>query len=167
MSRVQLQKLTVKPHSRGSEFVFSDVFGYQPGSGHENTGFVDYRQWLADRKILIVEDEAMIGFALEMELEDTGAAPIGPATTLSAALDMLDQNQIDGAILDIDLNGLDVYPFADHLIERGISFVFHTGHGKRQELRDIYPGVPVCIKPTSKDEVLSALGKVFRDRARN
>jgi two-component SAPR family response regulator len=122
---------------------------------------------LCDRQIMIVEDEAMIGFALKMELEDAGATPIGPVTTLSGALEMLDVNVIDGAILDIDLNGVDVYPLADHLIDRGVSFVFHTAHGKRQELRDVYPGVPVCIKPSNTDEVLEALGKVFQDRSRN
>ena len=148
-------------------FRLSDVYGYQPGNGHNQGRFPNQKQILTDRHILIVEDEAMIGFALEMELDDIGAIPVGPATTLSGALQMLDQLPIDGAILDIDLNGVDVYPLADLLIDRGISFVFHTAHGKRKELRDVYPGVPVCIKPVNTDDVLDALGNVFRDRSRN
>jgi DNA-binding NtrC family response regulator len=145
----------------------SGITGFRPGTAQNTNQFPNHKQAIAERHILIVEDEAVISFALEMELEDNGAIPLGPMTTLRGALDMLDDAPIDAAILDIDLNGVDVYPLADLLIERGISFVFYTANGTHQKLRDVYPTVPVCVKPTNSDEVLNALAKVLWDRGRN
>jgi len=39
------------------------------------------------------------------------------------------QGDISGAVLDINLDGVLVYPVADELAARGIPFVFVTGYG--------------------------------------
>ena len=65
------------------------------------------------------------------------------------------EDSFDVAVLDVDLNGKDAYPAADVLEDRGIPFVFHTGHGTKRELRASYPTAPVIKKPTPPEVVRS------------
>ncbi|GFE63730.1 response regulator [Litoreibacter roseus] len=122
----------------------------------------DLSDRLSGRSVLVVEDEALVAYELELELVDCRAIPVGPATTVSVAMELAETKEIDAAILDIDLNGRDVYPLADKLRARGVPFVFHTGHGTLIDLEDTYPGIPVCIKPCGADDVLGSLASVMR-----
>ena len=45
------------------------------------------------------------------------------------------EHTVTEAVLDIDLHGEDVFPLAERLEARGIPFLFHTGHGDREELQ--------------------------------
>ena len=71
-----------------------------------------------------------------------------------------DAHQHPVAVLDVDLNGKDAYPAADVLEDRGIPFVFHTGHGTKRELRASYPTAPVIKKPTPPEEIITQLAKL-------
>jgi DNA-binding response OmpR family regulator len=81
------------------------------------------------RRILIVEDQLMTADDLQHALGQAGVVVIGPAPTVAAALRLLAATPVlDGAILDIDLHGQPSFPVADALRERGVPFVFYTGH---------------------------------------
>ena len=68
---------------------------------------------LAGRRILIVEDEALLALDLAMSFEDAGAEVVGPAGNLQAGLRAVErEGPIDAAVLDVDLHGKDVYPIA-------------------------------------------------------
>jgi CheY-like chemotaxis protein len=112
---------------------------------------------LKGRTVLVVEDEALVGMELQFELEHAGADVIGPIPTLTEAISAATEKTFAAAILDIDLRGQDVFPAADHLKTRDIPFLFHTGHGRRVELTEGYPGVPVCKKPMSTERLLRVL----------
>lgn len=79
------------------------------------------------RNILLVEDEAIIAMMLEELLIDLGYIPCGPAGTLEEAFDILNGNRVDGAILDIDLNGSSSVPVAERLRDMGVPFAFTSG----------------------------------------
>ena len=83
-------------------------------------------------RVLVVEDEFLIACDVMFALEQAGADVVGPATTVSAAMALLDANLIDAAVLDIDLRGNAVYPVADRLFDRGVPFVFATGYDVAQ-----------------------------------
>ncbi|WP_316015123.1 response regulator [Roseobacter sp. HKCCA0434] len=114
---------------------------------------------LTDRRILLVEDEGMLALDLELALEDAGARPLGPVMRVAQGLELLaaDREAIDAAILDLDLHGEDVYPIADSLVERGVPFLFHTGHGRRSELQARYPDAPVFLKPSMVEKLLACV----------
>lgn len=113
---------------------------------------------LLGMRVLVVEDEALVALDLQFALEDEGAIVIGPALSLPDALELLAREpQIDGAILDVDLAGIEVYPAADLLRTRGIPFVFHTGHGSRASLSERFPGSLTCNKPTLPSALITAL----------
>lgn len=112
---------------------------------------------LNGKKILIIEDEAFVAMALETAFEAVGSIVVGPAATLAEAINLSENADVDVAIVDIDLNGLDVFPAADILVKRNIPFLFQTGHGQRRELGADYPDVPVCKKPISRKDLIAAV----------
>jgi CheY-like chemotaxis protein len=114
-------------------------------------------------RILVVEDEAAISLLLEDMLLDFGCEVIGPAARLSAALDAVAREQVDLAILDVNVAGEPIYPVAEALAQRSIPFVFSTGYGSAG-IRDAFRDRPVLQKPFAqhdlKQKLLIACGKV-------
>jgi CheY-like chemotaxis protein len=107
-------------------------------------------------RVLLVEDEIVIALLLEQMLAALGHSVAGPAARLSKAMALASQETIDVAILDVNLDGEEVYPVADILAARGIPFVFVTGYGK-QGLRPEYRRRPTLSKPFLARSLSSAL----------
>ena len=83
------------------------------------------------RRILVVEDDMLIAIMIEDMLLDLGCTVAGPANTLSEAMALADRDRgIETAMLDIDLNGVPVFPVADILRARGVPIVYTTGFGE-------------------------------------
>ena len=59
-------------------------------------------------RILIVEDEPILALNYASILEDTGCDVIGPVSTISKGIKIIEREHIDGAVLDIDLGGVPV-----------------------------------------------------------
>lgn len=115
--------------------------------------------------VLIVEDEALLAFELQLAALDLGGTVVGPAHSLSHALNLVSQEEkIDAAILDVDIGGKDVFPVAHELEKRGVPFVFHTGHGTRDELTRLFPRAIVCPKPTTMTQLFGRLATLMADR---
>lgn len=105
--------------------------------------------------ILVVEDEPVLGLALEDMLSDAGARPL-MAQTLPEAWAILGDQEPEAAVLDINICGELSYPFAQALQQRGIPFVFATGYGAALHTDDL-AHVPTIAKPYTFAEVESAL----------
>lgn len=116
---------------------------------------------LMRRRVLLVEDEALVAMDLQRTLEAVGALVIGPIATLPKAEAASQTETLDAAVLDIDLRGRDVFPAADRLADRGIPFLFHTGHGRRYDLAGRYPGVLVVKKPADPDHLVRVLASLL------
>jgi hypothetical protein len=85
---------------------------------------------LSGRRILLIEDEYLIGFDLRNELLDCGAEVIGPVGDLDMAFAIVDAEPwLDAAVLDVNLRGELAFSLADYLVRRDIPFVFTTGYG--------------------------------------
>lgn len=82
-----------------------------------------------DRRILIVEDDVLIGMMLVDMFEALGLAEPAQATTNEEALAAIDAGGIAGALVDINLGEEKGWPVADALAERGIPFAFTSGGG--------------------------------------
>lgn len=113
---------------------------------------------LAGARILVVEDDFLVGETILAMLEDEGAQVLGPIGSVDEALTWLadEANMLDRVVLDLNLHGLKSYPIADALAQRGVPFVFLTGYGKDalDEAHRIYPH---RIKPVTRDVLLAAL----------
>jgi PAS domain S-box-containing protein len=113
-------------------------------------------------RVLLVEDEELVALELSEELSNLGWAVVGPAATLSEALDLI-ADDFDAAVLDVNLRGRSVYPVAEELVRRCVPFVFCTGY-EIVDPEGRFPGAPVMRKPTSAQAIAAALGSLLRDK---
>jgi CheY-like chemotaxis protein len=112
---------------------------------------------LSGMRILVVEDEPLLAMASADLLTDSGCTVAGPVSTVKQGMQLIGQEAIDGAILDINLRGEMVFPLADALAERSIPFVYVTGYGKL--LRACNHGRPVLQKPYTNHQLLRIIGE--------
>jgi CheY-like chemotaxis protein len=116
---------------------------------------------LAGRRVLLVEDEAMIAMLLEDMLGDLGCQVVGPAYDLAPAKALVAGEQpIDVAILDVNVAGQPVFEVADSLKARGVPIVYSSGYGE-SGLREADRGAPVLMKPFRLEDLAVALRKAF------
>jgi response regulator RpfG family c-di-GMP phosphodiesterase len=99
----------------------------------------------------VVEDEFLIASVLCDLLEDASAIVVGPARTVAEALHLLKDEVVEGALVDMNLNGQWSDPIAEELQFRRIPFVFTTGYGFNERTERF--GARVVGKPYSWDEV--------------
>ncbi|WP_031548788.1 response regulator [Parvularcula oceani] len=118
------------------------------------------RSALEGRRILIVEDEPMIGLELSFAFEDVGAV-VQTARTVARALQAIEKHAPEAAVLDVNLGRDETCePVAQRLQELGVPFVLHSGDLMRQgELIDDL-GAQVVAKPSSPTQVLAAVARV-------
>ena len=83
---------------------------------------------LEGRRILVVEDEFLLALEVEAALASFGCFVAGPFAKLGKAMVAARATRLDGAVLDINLNGEMVYPLAEFLDMAGVPFVFLTGY---------------------------------------
>ena len=97
-------------------------------------------------RILVAEDEFLVGVQLEKDLIGADYAVVGPFAKLSTAMEASRRETFDLAILDINLAGEMVYPLADELRARGLPFILLSGYvasGLPERFRD----APQIAKP--------------------
>jgi len=97
-------------------------------------------------RFLVVEDEFMIAMLIEDYLSELGHEMAWQTDNIPEALQIIaDNDDIDGAILDMNLRGETVRPIAEELRGRQIPFCFMTGYGAGAA--SSHPDVPVISKP--------------------
>ncbi len=111
------------------------------------------------RCVLIVEDEMCLAMMLEDILTDAGHKVL-KAARLPAALALAESEAIDGAILDINLAGVQVFPVADMLARRRIPYLFASAYGDAG-LPDDYRQQPVLQKPYGHEQLQQALAAML------
>jgi DNA-binding response OmpR family regulator len=117
-----------------------------------------------ERRILVVEDEALVAMLVEDALVDAGFTVLGPARTVAQALAMLKADPPDAAVLDLNLGGENSLSVAEALSARGIPFLVATGYGAAglpAHLRHI----PVLPKPYDPADLTVALDRLCRGAA--
>jgi PAS domain S-box-containing protein len=102
-----------------------------------------------NRRVLLVEDEALVAMMIQEFLTEYGHSVIGPISTMSAAALIAKDGDFDAAILDINLGDGMVYPVADTLSARGIPFVFVTGY-EADTVAERFSEVPILQKPIER-----------------
>jgi DNA-binding response OmpR family regulator len=110
---------------------------------------------LAGKRILVVEDEALVAMFVEDILFELSAEVIGPALSMERALAVAATEQIDAALLDVNIRGSPIDPVADLLRSRGVPMVFATGYGHSASVR--VRGLPIVEKPYTRDLICNAL----------
>ena len=106
----------------------------------------------ADRpRVLLVEDEALVGIMVQECLAECGFQTIGPVCTMADAVEGREERRrFDAAVLDINLGDGLVYQVADILAARGVPFVFVTGYDA-DSVDSRFRDMPVLQKPVERE----------------
>lgn len=116
-------------------------------------------------RILIIEDEALVAMELRFVLEDLGHEVLGVAATAKAALDLVRENDVDLALVDIHLSdgptGINLGRELGQ--DMGVSVLFMTANPGM--VRDGVAGtIGVLSKPTDEHAVQRAVDYAMRRR---
>jgi CheY-like chemotaxis protein len=115
----------------------------------------------AGKRVLVVEDELLVAMGLEMVLTDAGCHVVGPIGRLDEAMAAAATEEVDVALLDVNLRGHPVFPVADALAARGIPFVFLTGYG-RETLPASHAHGRMLSKPFEATELVAVVADAAR-----
>lgn len=114
-------------------------------------------------KILVVEDEFLIGIELQNLLEDGGYEVIGPVATVAAAIAILKHNPPDACVLDVSLRGEYSAGVAQLCKERGVPVLLSSAYKKDTlEQHSAFDGVINIGKPAPPTELLSRLAGMLQ-----
>ena len=114
----------------------------------------------ASPRVLVVEDEYLIRMLLEDMLADLGYDVAAAVGTIAEASEFAAHGDFNAAILDVNLDGQEVYPVAEILAKRGLPFVFVTGYGERS-LNEPYRDRPALQKPFQAEQLKALLAALI------
>ena len=122
---------------------------------------------LFGRRVLIIEDEVILAMDIEHTLERAGCGIAGVASTLEQSFELLATEEVDFAVLDVNLGGKEVFPLAAKLRVMEIPFFFLTGYSREilipKEFSD-----QVCLeKPVHEALLLKIAAQVCSDYSRS
>ncbi|KCZ51557.1 hypothetical protein HY2_11150 [Hyphomonas pacifica] len=115
-------------------------------------------------RILVVEDEAIIAIDVAAALEDCGYEVIGPVGSVYEALQLLDNVQCHGAVVDVDLAGETADPIAERLMNAGIPFVTVSG-SSRDAAGKAYESSPFLTKPILTQRLIAHMTNLLTEHA--
>ena len=117
--------------------------------------------------VLVVEDDWLIAAEIVDALASAGIGTLGPANSVSAALDIIAANEphaIGAAILDVRLGQETVEPVAAALAARGVPFVYATGR-VWQKGDAVDQVAPRLVKPIDLRHLVEVLRTLTASRA--
>jgi CheY-like chemotaxis protein len=117
---------------------------------------------LSGLRVLIVEDEFLIAMLLEDLLVELGCVVSGSASKPAQALELLETVDVDIAVLDVNLEGVDSFGIAAALKAKKIPFMFATGYGGSRVSQE-FASYPVIQKPYRLEELAGALDDLWRN----
>ncbi|MBB3018946.1 CheY-like chemotaxis protein [Microvirga lupini] len=121
-------------------------------------------QTVRSPRVLVVEDETLVSMLIEDMVCDGGGHVVGPAATFEQAITLALEEDLDLAILDVNMAGLVVYPVADILRHRGIPFIFVTGYDPGI-IPARYRHERVLLKPFAHETFSEAFDTIVAERA--
>lgn len=117
------------------------------------------------RRILVVEDEALVAMATSQLLEDAGYEVVGMAADSRQAMRLADEERPDLVLMDIRLRGGDdgVDTAAQIRQRYGLRILYVSAHGDSATLARAAKTDPAGFvgKPHTTDELLNAVGRAL------
>jgi DNA-binding response OmpR family regulator len=113
------------------------------------------------KRVLVVEDECLIAMMMAEQVAQLGYTVVGPAFTISEARDLAVRASIDGALLDMNLDGILSHEIADILSNRQIPFAFITGYNEAPAGFGPFTNIDVLHKPFQLIDLGNAIEAVL------
>ncbi|MBV1691662.1 response regulator [Novosphingobium sp. G106] len=109
------------------------------------------------RTALVVEDNMIIAMEAEEILRDLGYADCHVCSSVRSALQIIEDNPITFALLDMDLGTETSEDIATSLQAKGTPFIFASGYDEFPEMTEELTGVPVVSKPYTGSDIAAAI----------
>ena len=111
-------------------------------------------------RVLLVEDEALIALDTADALTEGGYVVAGIADRVASALALAETEDLDAAVLDVNLAGEQVWPVAAVLADRGIPFVLLSGLSSQTDVPVRFRNTPWVSKPARHTELMKLLERI-------
>lgn len=102
---------------------------------------------LNGRRILIAEDEGLIALQLEDILHELQCCVIGPVSRVGEVRERIEAETCDGALLDVNLRGEQIFDVLPLFEERGIPYIVTSGYDALSMFPPRYAQVRRVVKP--------------------
>ena len=97
---------------------------------------------------------------MEKVLSTLGCRVVGPVSRLADGLELAHDEGLDGALLDISLDGEESYVLADALLGRAVPVILVTGR-RPDELPSRYRMLPIVAKPFDMPALVRLCTRTF------
>ena len=121
-------------------------------------------QGLQGKRIIIIEDEALVLMEIESNLTSVGCDVVGTAGTLDEARHVVAESDCDAALLDANLAGHPVDDLAAMLTKKQVPFAFVTGYGRDSLPQGLQDAV-MLKKPFARTDLLAAVERLLYQEA--
>jgi len=111
---------------------------------------------------LVVEDDSIIRLDLEETLKGFGFRHVHGASSLEAAVTIIDTAPICFAVLDYSVGTSNTVTVAEALTARGVPTLFLTAYGTAVELPPSLAHLEVLSKPFSSEILADAMLRVLK-----
>jgi CRP-like cAMP-binding protein len=108
-------------------------------------------------RILIVEDNYLMATEVEEFVRSCGYAVAGAAPSVEKGLALIAEDNVDGAVLDIDLAGTPSFPMCRTLSDKGVPFLFLSAYSPNTIVPPEFRKTPHLTKPFEPAALKSAL----------
>jgi len=120
---------------------------------------------LTGQRILIAEDEGLIALELERMLENFGCEVVGPVSNVKEVLEQAVKGGCDGALLDVNLRGQQIFEILPKLQNLGLRMVITSGYNDVTLFPAAFRRVPRIAKPFDERELRRVCENVFANAA--
>ena len=111
-------------------------------------------------RVLVVEDDSLVGFDVRSLLREAGCEVVGPFPSKNSALRAISEQHIDAAVVDVNLGDSFSFSVADALTWAKVPFLWLTGYSP-DVLPDRYRGHTLIDKPYTPASLIGALENVL------
>ena len=115
---------------------------------------------LQDKRVLVVEDNWAIGDQVSHLIEEEGGKILGPLPSAASAIKAVGAEELDGAVLDVQLRDGSALPVANLLRARSVPFVVISGF-EQIRVPDAMRHAPFVPKPIVEQALIDVVRRTF------
>ncbi|MGC2776363.1 MAG: hypothetical protein WA418_12110 [Bradyrhizobium sp.] len=118
-------------------------------------------------RILVAEDEGLIALELETVLQSFGCEVVGPVSRVAGVLHEAERGRLDGALLDVNLRGEQIFAILPQLIALELKIVITSGYDDATLFPPEFRNLPRLAKPFDERALRSMCEATFTRRQRD
>lgn len=114
--------------------------------------------------VMVAEDDPLLADDLLKILSDEGAAVAGPVSSIQAALELLDHQHPDCAVVNAGIAYETAMRISKRLRELNIPYLIQSGHSE-QKLPEELKGSRFLAKPIERHRLIESVVAMLPDKA--